>query len=377
MSQLITDINDIKIYYPFLMDRISVVRYHQRDILSFLLLSDKVILSPDHIFNKNVVKNNASFLKENDLFFQLFKHGQIITTSTDNKIGSYKDIIEQRSKLTNINIPNFSIPIYMRNGELQSNLYKKFFLKNFSKAEAIFYDKDKITEFISFVSYNQEHNKIISKLNSINFKKKIDIQGANYAKKLAEITYLNVGAKGNNAIMPTYNFGNQYSFFNDYYSLRFSRLFADRISKLIKQDIVDLPYEKFIQISNSLKVFKDYYNENTIILKNLEDEVFNILNSVNDDYQFIEIKKGIKKIVFTAIGELIEDHIIPLFKLKYINEFLLKISLSNGIEKINLYDKLYDYFEKNSTYYYSYKVKQDALSFFNRFDKAVSLTKDE
>jgi hypothetical protein len=265
----------------------------------------------------------------------------------------------------------------MRNGELQSNLYKKFFLKNFSKAEAIFYDKDKITEFISFVGHNQEHNKIISKLNSINFKKKIDIQGANYAKKLAEITYLNVGAKGNNAIMPTYNFGNQYSFFNDYYSLRFSRLFADRISKLIKQDIVDLPYEKFIQISNSLKVFKDYYNENTIILKNLEDEVFNILNSVNDDYQFIEIKKGIKKIVFTAIGELIEDHIIPLFKLKYINEFLLKISLSNGIEKINLYDKLYDYFEKNSTYYYSYKVKQDALSFFNRFDKAVSLTKDE
>jgi hypothetical protein len=317
MSQLITDINDIKIYYPFLMDRISVVRYHQRDILSFLLLSDKVILSPDHIFNKNVVKNNASFLKENDLFFQLFKHGQIITTSTDNKIGSYKDIIEQRSKLTNINIPNFSIPIYMRNGELQSNLYKKIFLKNFSKAEAIFYDKDKITEFISFVSHNQEHNKIISKLNSINFKKKIDIQGANYAKKLAEITYLNVGAKGNNAIMPTYNFGNQYSFFNDYYSLRFSRLFADRISKLIKQDIVDLPYEKFIQISNSLKVFKDYYNENTIILKNLEDEVFNILNSVNDDYQFIEIKKGIKKIVFTAIGELIEDHIIPLFKLKW------------------------------------------------------------
>ena len=99
------------------MDKKTPMRLHQKDIVSYLLLTDKVILPPDHIFNEKVVRGNVEFLKTNDLFSQLFKNGQIIITSTDRTIRDYKDIIEQRANISNIHIPNFSIPLYFRDGK--------------------------------------------------------------------------------------------------------------------------------------------------------------------------------------------------------------------------------------------------------------------
>lgn len=81
-----------------------------------MLLTDVLILPPDHIFNEGVIYKNADFIKKNELIRESFKNGLIISTATDLSIRDYKDLIFERSKKENIKIPNFTIPLYYRNG---------------------------------------------------------------------------------------------------------------------------------------------------------------------------------------------------------------------------------------------------------------------
>ena len=61
--QPISQIKAIKLYYPFLRDRNISIREQYKNILSYLLLTDVLILPPDHIFNEGVIYKNADFIK--------------------------------------------------------------------------------------------------------------------------------------------------------------------------------------------------------------------------------------------------------------------------------------------------------------------------
>ena len=67
--QPISQIKAIKLYYPFLRDRNISIREQYKNILSYLLLTDVLILPPDHIFNEGVIYKNADFIKKNDYAF--------------------------------------------------------------------------------------------------------------------------------------------------------------------------------------------------------------------------------------------------------------------------------------------------------------------
>lgn len=370
--QPITDLKDIKIYFPFLINRNVPIRVHKNDIISYLLLADKVILSPDHIFNDKVVIKNAEFLKNDDLFAQLFKHGQIITTSTDKNVRDIKDIILQRSKIT-VNIPNFSIPIYFRDGEAQKNIYADFFLKEFESPKKLFYEKDKVIQLESFIKTKPGHHDILNKINRLKFcktnKKIIDD-----TKYLARIAYLKAGADGNNAIMPTFDSNNYFTFFNHYYSLRFVRQFAYRVSKKIKCDITELSFQKFQQISSSLKTFKDDYFQKTTFFKELHNEVYSALEGINKRDNYRKYKQGVNFLIGLVLGALIEDFVLPLVGFNYQYEFALKIILAAFFEKYRIFEKLLSVANKiidNYNFQTNLTVKFGEL--VDKFDNGLNL----
>jgi hypothetical protein len=373
--QPITDIQDIKIYYPFLMDKRTPMRLHQRDIISYLLLTDKVILPPDHIFNKNVVRSNTDFLKANDLFSQLFINGQIITTSTDHDIRDIQDIIEQRSKITDIHIPNFSIPLYYRDGKKQKDLYIDFFLKEFGETQKYFYEKDKVKEFVHFIKTKPGHQNILDKLYSLKFIK-TESEILNYTKYLTKIAYLKGGADGNNAIMPTLDSNNDYTFFNDYYSLRFVQQFSDRVSKKLKCDITELKFDKFIKVSQSLKSFKEDYFAKSTFFKDLDNEIYKVLQQINKSDNYRKYKTGINYLIGLVVGELIEDYVLPLVGLNVQNEFALKIGVAVLFDKLKIFERVLSIANKTIDMYSlpTYLTVQFG-EVIDKFDDGIALVK--
>jgi hypothetical protein len=305
--QPIAHLNDIKVYFPYLMDRKTTLKEYQKDILSYLLLVDKIILPPDHIFNENVVLSNVNFLRENDLLSQLFKNGYLITTSTDKTIRDYKDLIEHRSNRINITIPNFSLATFLRDIHFQQDAYKSFFVEKFSLIKKKIYEKDKANQLTNFVKSdqsNQTHPNVLKEINRLKFDKsnKKLIQDT---VQLAKIAYLKAGADGNCSIMPTIDSTTDYTFFNDYYSLKFVRQFSDRLSKKIGCDIVDLSFEKFQSIMHVLKPFKNTYFEETNKYKSDNDEVYNVFKELNQSDKYRIYKNGINEVLNFVIDNAI------------------------------------------------------------------------
>lgn len=337
--QSIKDISGLKVYYPFLIDRKSTIRRQSSDIIAYLLLADKVIIPPDHIFSEKVVRSNAEYIKSNNLIFELFRNGHIITTSTNNKIQNVDEIIYQRSKFDNIKIPDFSIPLFYRDELFQRKKYTEFYLKEFSIIKDSFYEKDKVKDFIKFVKSEPRHNEIISKISTLKFSKTDKIP-LDYSRYLAKIAYLKAGADGNDAIMPTFDNENNYSFYNDYYSLKFARQFLYRMSKKLKVDLTTIKFKDFEKISKSLIPFKEEFYLKTNFLKNLEDDVYKVFVEFNKFDKYRNFKSTLNLFFGYVAGELIEDYILPKFLLGTGSEFALKIFLAYFFEKIHFFENV-------------------------------------
>ena len=369
--QSITDISGLKVYYPFLIDRKSTIRRQYSDIIAYLLLADKVIIPPDHLFSENVVRSNAEFIKSNNLIFELFINGHIITTSTNSKICGVDEIIYQRSKFDNIKIPDFSIPLFYRDEKFQRQKYTEFYLKEFSMIKDLFYEKDKMKEFLQFVKSEPRHNEVISKINKLKFLK-TDKAPLDYLKYLAKIAYLKAGADGNGAIMPTFDNDNNYSFYNDYYSLKFARQFLFRMSKKLKVDLTKIKYKEFDKITKSLTPFKEEFFAKTHFLKSVEEEVYKVFIEFNKLDKYRNFKRTLNLFFGYVAGELIEDYILPEFLLGKGTEFSLKVFLAYFFEKINLFEKVLkiatNYVEGNDL---TFKLNSEFGKLIDKFDEGL------
>jgi|GEM_PF-5366632 len=371
--QLITDIKDIKLYYPFLRDRKTRAKEHYKDVLSYLLLCDKVIISPSHFFNENVVRKNADFLKNTDLFAQLFKNGLIVTTSTNKNIRDYHDLIEQRSGFSDVKIPNFSLPLFYRDGNKQKEEYLKFFKKEFKTFKDYFNESDSYKEIITFLKSKPDHSELIPKLHKL--RKTEEKPLVDTSKYLAQITYLKGGADGNNAIMPTIYSSDEHTFFNDYYSLKFARQFAYRLSKKIGKDITELKFEEFLTISSSLKAFKDDYFLRSDFMKTLDNEVYSVLVNMNQKDKYRKYKRQINFISGLVVGELIEDFILPLVNIQSPGDFTLKIAVAFFFERFNMFDKLFAVANKTvDTLTFKNYLNEYFGELVNKFDNGIKLT---
>jgi len=336
--QPISQIKAIKLYYPFLRDRNISIREQYKNILSYLLLTDVLILPPDHIFNEGVIYKNADFIKKNELIRESFKNGLIISTATDLSIRDYKDLIFERSKKENIKIPNFTIPLYYRNGIDQKKAYLNFFLKEFKIIESLFYEKQNIRDIVKLAKSNQGHYNFLKNIHRINFSEE-ERSLIEYTKQIAKIAYLKGGADGNHAIMPTVDSTNEYTFFNDYYSLRFVQQFAIRVSKHIKCDITELNFDKFFRLVETLKSFKDEYNEKCGIFKDLDDDVYNALVKINNGDNYRKYKKGINFLVGFILAEIIDDAVLPLLSLQPTQNYPIKFIIAVIFERYKLMEK--------------------------------------
>lgn len=337
--QPISDIKSIKLYYPFLRDRQTSLKEQHRDILSYLLLTDNLILPPDHIFNENVARKNADFIEKNDTLKQFFKRGLIITTSTDSDIRDYKDLIEERANISNIRIKDFSIPLYFRDSKSQIKIYTDFFLKEFSVIKNDFYEKDKVKQLLGFLKSHQGHHNLIQQIHKLKFSGD-DKPLADYTKNLAKIAYLKGGADGNYAIMPSLDSTNEYTFFNDYYSLRFVQQFAFRVSKQLRCDIVDLKFDKFLRLVETLKAFKDEYFAKSNLFKNIDDDVYKVLCAINTKDRYRKYKTGVNFLVGFTIGEIISDLILPTLHLEASENYILKFIIAVIFEKYRVLENV-------------------------------------
>lgn len=337
--QPISDITNIKLYYPFLRDRQTSMKEQHRDILSYLLLTDKLILPPDHLFNENVARKNAHFIESNDLIKQCFKHGLIISTATNNSVRDYKDLIEERANISDIKIRDFSMPLYFRDGNKQKQSYTDFFLEEFALIKNDFYEKDKVKQLTGFLKSNQGHNNLLQQIHQLKFNGD-DQPLAEYTKHIAKIAYLKGGADGNYAIMPSIDSPIDYTFFNDYYSLKFVQQFALRVSKQIKFDIADLKFDKFLKITETLKAFKDEYFEKSSLFKDIDDNVYKVLCEINTKDRYRRYKTGVNFLVGFAIGEIISDLILPTLNLKLPENYALKFIIAVVFEKYQVIQRV-------------------------------------
>ena len=75
-----------------------------------------------------------------------------------------------------------------------------------------------------------------------------------------KIAYLKGGADGNHAIMPTVDSTNEYTFFNDYYSLRFVQQFAKLRLASFFATLVNSPDNLLIRLQKILPAPKPLLN---------------------------------------------------------------------------------------------------------------------
>ena len=85
----ILNLTSTKVYYPFFKgkdERIKDLNTEASFLLSYLIVTDIVVIPPREFLNSSNIKTNMEGIQKNKLLFSNFMNGSIVTSSTNSSI---------------------------------------------------------------------------------------------------------------------------------------------------------------------------------------------------------------------------------------------------------------------------------------------------
>lgn len=364
--RIITDIESVKLYYPFLRNHYGTrepLRYHINNIKTYLLLADSVIIPPGDFARGNAFLENRDFICFNSDFAVLIENGKILITTVDTTARDVADVIEYYSDRAFNMFPYSNLPVYYRDEEFQREKYTLHMIDAISSLNT--QDDDKV-EFISWLNHMPRHHLFLDKVKAAD----IDMSVKNDILKYTHKAYHCGGAWGNDAIVPPVSRKSIEAFYNQFYSITLLSNINSRFINKTGKNIADISASKLNLISNLLTKFHhDYYS----LSQKYQKLSFKLDHLLAQD---IKRWKLLKELIYRLISVTLGAIISKIFSPEIIANPLLIISTGiaaiASIELLKLGEKIGDwvmwFFKKIGRYN---ACKDDLLFALNEFDNSL------
>lgn len=324
-----------KLYYPYLRDKYDnhfPIEHQFDDILAYLLLVDKVILPPSHVFSNEILKKNNNFLERNRLFQSLIANQKILITAVSQDFRDIFDVIEYYSGKKAKCKFYTNKDIFLRDVAKQKQAFcqlvsRKLDLNILLKKDT----KSSILSFLDSSPTKSEFDSFIS-AHKVDFSNDEIKHLINYSQR----GYHFGGVIGNDAIMPPETFYEEELFYNNLYERYFARFFKDLIEKKAKRRLSQLKTTHFLNLINNLWLFHSQYQEFSKLYEKICYRVEPLLTGK------INIWKNYKQLINATISTIIGSSISFIVAQDFVTALYLGSVISFTINFLLSYSRLID-----------------------------------